>query len=251
MSLRVIIVEDEGATARDVQRMLMRIRPDVSIDRVLTSVEQARIHFRGAEHEADLLLMDIQLGDGRSLDVLPFITPPVPIIFITAHDEYMLQAFTGDGIAYILKPVSPEDLATALDKYDRLLLHQGRGTDRMKPASMPKAFLAHHRGQLVPLSIDRMAWIRSEHEVTRVHAVDGTRLVLDETLERLERMLPADRFFRLNRQYVVSRASIKALEPHFNGRMVVKLMPEAPEQVYVSKDKAPLLKRWILSGERG
>jgi DNA-binding LytR/AlgR family response regulator len=93
-----------------------------------------------------------------------------------------------------------------------------------------------------------MAYIRSEHEITRVHSFDGVRLILDETLERLEHMLPPESFFRLNRQYIASRPAIKALEPYFNGRMIAKLDPDAPEQVFVSKEKAPLLKRWLLGG---
>jgi two-component system response regulator LytT len=248
MSLHVIIVEDEAATARNLQRVLKQVRPAAIIDHVLTSVDEAKAHFLRGAHGVELLLMDIQLGDGRSLELLPHIYPPVPIIFITAHDEFALQAFAGDGIAYILKPVDPQELAAALDKYERLVLRHGQATDQAERVPKPHAFLAHHRGQFVPLSVDRMAYIRSEHEITRVHSFDGVRLILDETLERLEHMLPPESFFRLNRQYIASRPAIKALEPYFNGRMIAKLDPDAPEQVFVSKEKAPLLKRWLLGG---
>jgi len=116
--MKVLILEDEIPAYQKLVKCL-----DTFIDTKI-SQEWARSILEAKklikENSYDFILSDIQLLDGLSFDVFNTITIDAPIIFCSAHDEYLFQAFRTNGIAYILKPYSQEDFNTAIEKYQSL-----------------------------------------------------------------------------------------------------------------------------------
>jgi DNA-binding LytR/AlgR family response regulator len=221
-----------------------------------------------ATHPApDLVLSDMHLADGLSLDVFAQAVVPSPVIFTTAYDQYALRAFEANSVAYLLKPLKLPELQAALAK-----LHQwgGRpaeaapGTAARPGAASALAierlldalpqpqrplktrFLVRQGEMLLPLATAEVAWFQSRHDTTTLATHDGRRFVVDYTLEQLEGLLDPAFFFRLNRQVLAHLPAVRRLLPHLGGKLLVELTPAvAGAEVLVSKEKAGAVKHWL------
>lgn len=119
--MTILILEDEAPARAWLTQVLARHRPNASVT-ALASVGDA-LAWLAAHPAPELILADIQLADGLSLEIFEHAQPGCPVIFTTAYDEYLVEAMQRDGIAYLLKPLREEDIAGALSKYDRLESH--------------------------------------------------------------------------------------------------------------------------------
>src|SRR6187431_3077916 len=111
--LRVIVVDDE-ALARALLRELLGAHADIEV------IAECGNGFEAVkavtEKKPDLLLLDIQMPKLDGFDVLELIGADVPVVFVTAYDEFAIRAFEVHAVDYLLKPVAPERLKTALDR---------------------------------------------------------------------------------------------------------------------------------------
>src|SRR5690606_21485787 len=107
IDMKIVIIEDEENNAVDLQRSILQHLPSVTISAILSSVKEAVAYLKKHE-QPDLFISDIELGDGLSFEVFGKINTTAPVIFVTAYDEYALEAFKANGIDYILKPFNQE-----------------------------------------------------------------------------------------------------------------------------------------------
>ena len=116
--MNILILEDEEPAARQLMQLLAQAGHPTAPP-VLRSVEKA-LAWLQANPMPDLILSDIELLDGNVFSLYEQFAVTCPVIFTTAYDQYLLAAFRGNGIAYLLKPFTPEQLQGALAKYDLL-----------------------------------------------------------------------------------------------------------------------------------
>jgi two-component system LytT family response regulator len=267
--LRILILEDEYPAAERLQRLLAQAAPGAQVLAVLDTVAGALAWL--AQHPApDVILSDIQLADGLSLDVFAQTVVRSPVVFTTAYDQYALQAFRANGIDYLLKPLKLPELQAALSKLrylnhevkpglettqnptqnSELLTHSfsiERLLDALPQPRRPykTRFLVRQGESLLPLPTAAVAWLASRHETVTLATHDGRRFVVDYTLEQLESLLDPGQFFRLNRQLIAQLPAVRRLVPHLGGRLSVELAPAPTHEVLVSKEKAGALKSWL------
>ena len=272
MSLTVLLLEDEYPAAERLQRLLAQAAPEARVLAVLDTVSAA-LAWLAAHPPPDLILSDIQLADGLSLEIWEQAVVPSPVIFTTAYDAYAIRAFRANSVDYLLKPVKLAELQTALSKRNAqrdaalneesrmrneelgsptnssfFVPHSSLRIERLLdalPRPYKTRFLVRQGEQLLPLPVTEVAWFISRHETVTLVAADGRRFVLDYTLEQLERLLDPARFFRLNRQLIAHLPAVRRLHPHFNGKLLVEMHPAPAEEVLVSREKAPALKAWL------
>ena len=121
--LKTIIVDDEDHVRGILRKFLKKYCPQIKLAAEASSVAEA--HELISRHHPDLVLLDIQLGDGTGFDLLKkFESPDFKVIFITAHDQYAVQAFRVSAIDFILKPVNPFELAEAVSQAQKLVLQE-------------------------------------------------------------------------------------------------------------------------------
>src|SRR5258706_4783300 len=120
LTLRVLIIEDEVPAAEKLERYLLKYSASISVVAKIQSVKQAVEWLGAKQNEIDLIFMDIQLLDGQSFDIFQQVKIEKPVIFITAYNEFALDAFKVKGIDYLLKPVSFNDLSASLQKLEQL-----------------------------------------------------------------------------------------------------------------------------------
>jgi two-component system LytT family response regulator len=266
--LRILLLEDEYPAAERLQRLLAQAAPDAQVLAVLDTVASALAWL--ATHPApDLILSDIQLADGLSLDVFAQTVVRSPVIFTTAYDQYALQAFRTTSIDYLLKPLKLPELQAALAKlrffdfkdaggegevasaHSALLPNSSFNLERLLDA-LPQPqrpyktrFLVRQGENLLPLPTAEAAWFWSRHDTVTLATHDGRRFVVDYTLEQLEGLLDPSQFFRLNRQLIAQLPAVRRLVPHFGGKLLVELAPAPTDDVVVSKERAGAVKSWL------
>ena len=250
---RVIIVEDETAAAVNLCSMLASIDSNVEVLAVLESVEEA-VEFFSSDVEADVVFMDIHLADGESFRIFQSVDINIPIIFTTAYDEYALQAFKVNSIDYILKPYKEEDLRRALDKLERLTVGE-RTTQKDSREKMVRevhgdnmqTMLLRYKDKLIPVTADEVAFFYTSEERVTVTTLKGDCYPVDKTLESLSQQLSPEKFFRANRQFIVSRRAVKDIAVWFGSRLALNLTIETPERIIISKARVPEFKSWLQS----
>jgi two-component system response regulator LytT len=259
MALRIAIIEDEPATARNLQFLLQEIDPAIEVLKILGGVKEATAWMKLHHADCQLIFMDIRLSDGLSLDIFEKVSISTPVIFVTAYNDYALQAFKANGIDYILKPFDEQDLEQALTRFKRLTGHDSHpqapafsdqllqlaATLRRAPAQYKQSFLVHFRDRLIPLSIDEIAFFYTAEETSYAITADNKKYIVDFTLEQLQEQLDPGLFFRANRQFIVQRKAIKEISFYFNGRLLVKTTPEPTEKILISKARTPEFKAWM------
>ncbi|MDO7848097.1 LytTR family DNA-binding domain-containing protein [Hymenobacter sp. M29] len=246
--MTILILEDEYPAAERLQRLVAQAAPEAQVLAVLDTVADALAWL--AEHPApDLILSDIQLADGLSLEIWEQAVVPSPVIFTTAYDAYAIRAFQANSVAYLLKPVKLAELQAALAKLRQWPKDSAieRLLDALPRPGRPykTRFLVRQGEQLLPLPVADAAWFLSRHETVTLVATDGRRFVLDYTLEQLEGLLDPAQFFRLNRQLIAQLPTVRRLHPHFGGKLLVELHPAPAEEVLVSREKAGAVKAWL------
>ena len=248
---KVVIVEDETAAAVNLRSMLKNINPDVEVLEVLESVEEA-VDFFSKGTDADVVFMDIHLADGDSFRIFQSVDITIPIIFTTAYDEYALEAFKVNSIDYLLKPFKEEDLTRALDKLQRLTAtERATATQRVETmvasadSSSLHTILVRFKDKLIPISMDDVAYFYTFSERVTLTTLDGATYPVDKTLETLTQQLDTHKFFRANRQFIISRKAVKDIAVWFGSRLALNLQIETPERIIISKARVPEFKRWL------
>jgi len=248
------MLEDEAPAYRRLHTLLQQHLPEIEVIEVLDSVAEGVEWFKN-NPAPDLIFSDIQLSDGLSLSLFREVDPGCPVVFTTAHDAYVLEAFAAHGIDYLLKPIEADRLVAAVEKFKRLknqlsrpdgqALQQLLHTLGSAEGGYRKRMLVKIGARWLPVAMEEVAYFRSVEGSSEMWLFNGKSYPLDDPLDALEVGVDPHRFFRLNRQYLASYPSIEQLQMHFNARLKVVLKPECPEEVYVSREKARALKNWL------
>jgi two-component system response regulator LytT len=249
--MRILIVEDETAAYENLVDILSVVDSDFQIVGNTESIRQT-VRWLKINPLPELILMDIHLSDGSAFSIFDSVEIETPIIFITAYDEYAIEAFKVNSIDYLLKPIKEEDLKRALDKFRRLTRH-----DILKYLSQMAQITAIHKykdkilipvmDKLQPVDLSEISCFYTTEKKTRVFLKNGKSYPYSNSLEQIEVTLnPAD-FIRANKQFILSRSSVKNITIWFDSRLMITLDIEPPERIYVSKNRAAQFKAWIVS----
>lgn len=252
--MKILILEDEPLIAANLERMVMRVRPDAQVLAKLASVRETS-HWIAHEPEPDLILADIQLSDGLSFKALEKMNGQTPVIFTTAFDEFALKAFRLNSIDYLLKPVDEAELKAAFDKLDRLQekfrsLEFTEGLSRLMQGTLKQEhfksrFLVYSGKSVLPVLTDEIAFF-SKQEIIFLHDRKGKQFVTEyRSLDEIMELLDPSSFYRANRQFIIHGDIISKFETDYMGKIQVFLDVKDVPEIMISKDKAADFKRWI------
>lgn len=259
--MKTIIIEDEKAAVRNLTSLLTEVCPETDIVTVIDSIADT-VEWFSAHPMPELIFMDIHLADGSAFEIFEHICITCPIIFTTAYDEYALRAFKVNSIDYLLKPIGKEDIAHAFEKLNCLANKEKEETPHMnlpvgelmnlmhslkKQESYRTHFLIPVKGdKLFPISVDMIQLFYIKDGVVKAILTDNTEHTFPQTLDELAECLHPARFFRVNRQYLLSREAIKDIDLWFNSRLSINLRHAVSnEKILVSKTKVSEFKEWF------
>lgn len=216
----------------------------------------------------DLILLDIELSDGQSFEIFNQVGVTSPVIFTTAYDEYARRAFEVNSVDYLLKPVEEAALGKALDKFRQLRQTYGSssstGNDGPGGLLVPidellrqinqyqraetmfrNRFLVHMGQRLLPIDVAEVAYFFSANKLTHLKTGADKQYALDYSLDELDQLLDPRRFYRANRQLIVSHKAVQKVHLYFTSKLKVDLSPAADEEVIISRKKAMAFRRWL------
>ena len=223
--LRVIVVDDE-ALARTLLRELLGAHADIEI------IAECGNGFEAVkavtEKKPDLILLDIQMPKLDGFDVLELIGTDVPVIFVTAYDQYAIKAFQVHAVDYLLKPFGAERLADALAR--------ARGRIGAREPLPAKALVSEARAARSPLErilirdkadvhvipVAKIDYFESQDDYVSLKVGDKT-LLKEQTLSELEQLLDPGRFVRIHRRYLLNVARLAKIEQSVTDSRVAVL----------------------------
>lgn len=214
MALRIMLVDDEAPCRAALRSFLHDGCPEARIVGEAASLSEA---VRRLEQQAvDVLLLDVDLGDGTGFDLLDrFPEPGFRVVFTTAHDEFALRAFRYSALDYLLKPVDPADLVAAVRRLNfRSLAEHQRQLEQLRQQSAGR-----DTDRITLNTGDGLLFIRTQ-EIVRLEAQgnysfafleNGERHLVTRSLTAFEEILPSPPFFRAHQSHLINTAFVRKL----------------------------------------
>jgi two-component system, LytTR family, response regulator LytT len=253
--MKVLIIEDEKPAADRLAYLLHQYEPSIEIAGRAESIEDSVTWLKTKPHP-DVIFLDIQLADGYSFEIFNRVAVHIPVIFTTAYDQYAMKAFQYFSVDYILKPVTAEALAKALNKLsamaatlpgNQVYLNIGeKFASSMQEKKYRDRFLAKVGQRIYLVPTTNVAWFEADNKIVYLVDKEGNKYVVDFTMEKLMPLLnPAD-FVRINRKYIICHSAVEHIKPYAGSRMQVCVAAgKKTDNIIVSRDRVSALKDWV------
>ncbi|MCW5910804.1 MAG: response regulator transcription factor [Cyclobacteriaceae bacterium] len=254
LSLQVLIVEDETPAAEKLERYLSRYSEGIVVKGKAQSVEEAVNWLEVNQPGIDLIFMDIQLKDGMSFEIFKEVKISKPVIFITAYNEFALDAFKVNGIDYLLKPITFTDLANSLKKVESLGNQLRWGDDRnetvLRALNAPERayknrFMVKLGDHIKSVTSDQISIFFADGRDVYLVTNQLRKFIIDYTLESLDEMLDPKIFRRINRSYIVNISAIQDVVVYSNSRLKITPHIKWEPEIIVSREKVSDFKEWF------
>lgn len=245
--MKVVIIEDERLTSEHLERLLLRLRPEIEISAIIETVSESITFLKNARG-IDLIFSDIHLADGNSFEIFQQVKIETPVIFTTAFDQYAIKAFDLNSVAYLLKPISQTELEKALQKFERNQLKSGNLENVLEKSainSYKTRFLVKLGEHIHAIQVDEIHHFISEDKLVLLVTNEGKRYPVDYTLDQLEGLINPSEFFRINRKVLVHVNTCKKLSSYFNSRLRLNDALLPGDEAIVSRERVQGFKDWL------
>ncbi|WP_340153822.1 LytTR family DNA-binding domain-containing protein [uncultured Marivirga sp.] len=248
--MKILVIEDERPAATRIINLLRELLPTAEIFGHIDSIEES-IKWLNSNPAPDLILSDIELADGQSFEIFKQLDIKSPIIFTTAYDQFAIKAFKLNSIDYLLKPIDPDELAIAVQKYK----------NQLKPAAIDvqllqsmiqgdqkqykERFMVKVGEKIHSVPTTDVSFFYSAQKATFIQTYDQKKYLIDHTLDQLESEMNPKEFFRLNRKYIVSLNAIEEIITYSNSRLKINIKHCTDNDILVSREKVANMKNWL------
>lgn len=241
--MKILIVDDEPLARERLQRHLQELDSGyetIQAENGLVALEQS------AQHTPDIVLLDIRMPgmDGiETASKLSELETPPAIIFTTAYDEYALDAFDTNAIAYLLKPIRKEKLDKALQSAKRLNRVQLQSIQQEDKNEAQEQYLSVriHSG-IRKIDISDIFYFLAEQKYVTVKCRDG-EVLIEESLKSLESRF-SNTFIRIHRNALIAKQQLKAIRKDQQGRYLTELK-DADDKIEVSRRHVAMVRKFL------
>ncbi|MEI7736488.1 MAG: LytTR family DNA-binding domain-containing protein [Ferruginibacter sp.] len=249
--MKVVIIEDEKLSADHLTLLLKKVDSTIEIVKYIDTVKATVSLFEDGL-QCDLIFMDIHLADGNSFEVFNKIVIEIPIIFTTAYDNYAIQAFKQNSIDYLLKPVTLQDVQFAMDKYNKQqqkankhLFESFAKTYQQLNHQYKTRFIVKVGETIDTVQTNEIHHFETKESVSFLVTNKGKKYIVEYTLDQLEKILPPQDFFRINRKIIIHIQAIEKVKTYFNSRLSVVTSKLDNDAQIVSRERVIDFKRWL------
>lgn len=158
----------------------------------------------------DLMFVDINMPDLSGLDFVKTLDKPPKIVFVTAYSEYALEGFRVDALDYLLKPISYADFLKSANKVKSWF--ENKNAKGVEIKSSKDYLFIKSEYKVLRINFDEIKYIEGMSEYIRIHLTTGKPVMTLLSMKAVEEVLPADRFMRVHRSYIVSLSKISVIE---------------------------------------
>jgi DNA-binding LytR/AlgR family response regulator len=251
--MRILIIEDEQNATERLEKLVIEISPEKKVIGKCRSIQQT-VEWLQENEYPDLILSDVQLSDGLSFEIFEQLEKKVPIIFISAYDNYAIEAFKAEGLHYLLKPVKKQELQEAIQRYENNF-YEKKGVIEKAASELAvpqvqkqyqERFIIHVGSQIKLIQDSEIAYLYTENKMVYIITFDNQKYSMDLTLEGFEKILNPKLFYRISRQFIVQLKAITKMVPATKQRIEVSLDPPISYETITSFERTPQFKKWLL-----
>lgn len=254
--IKVLIVEDEIPAQVNLKKLIEKCCDNSQIVTTLTSVRSTIKWLEENPHGADVIFLDVELSDGISFDIFDKVEINAQVIITTAYDNYAVNAFRVKTLDYLLKPITESDIRRAWERCKERIEQQSAPNlealldivskaNATKDKEYKKRFIVKMGEKIIIIPVEDIAYCYSEDKSTYAVNRNGTRRLLDYSLDTVQEMLDPKIFFRISRSYIVSINSIENISKHLGTRLKLQLNPHTEDEVVVSRSRTSDFLEWL------
>ena len=225
--IRAVIIDDEINNQESISNLLKTYADNVQVAGVANSVDTAYKTIN--EQHPDLIFLDIQMPDGTGFDLLKkFDKINFKIIFVTAHQEYAIEAFKYSALDYILKPLAPANLLAAVKKMEDAISSEELNlklktllNNITEPAKNKKKIVLKTMERIYSVDLDDIIRFESDGGYTKVYLADGKRIMVSKTMKEFDDLLMDTGFLRVHHSHLINMNHLFCFEKA-EGHVVMK-----------------------------
>lgn len=216
--LEALLIDDEINNLSSLSFLLTNDCTGITVVGAVTNADEARKWL--ANHHADVIFLDINMpGENgfQFLDSLEF--KNFQIVFVTAFDQYAIQAIKASALDYLLKPVNIDELKLTVDKLKKSVNGPGVAAQNtlllshflkiVNQKTFPKKIALPHLGGVSFVDVDEIVSLQADSNYTIIHLNSMQKMVISKTLKDFEELLDTDRFARIHKSYIVNLRYLK------------------------------------------
>ena len=217
MKLRTIIVDDERLARKEL-RLLLDDYAEIEVIGEARDLSETISLIK--DKKPDVVFLDIQLRHENGFDLLEKVDPSFKLIFVTAFDEFAIRAFEINALDYLMKPVNPERLATAIE---RLSEDESREQIPLRKLEIEDRLFLEMGEKSRFLQLSDISHISASGDYTEVFMIGGNKNTVEKPLKEWEERLPERHFIRIHRSTIINLNEIESIETLTNRTMEVSL----------------------------
>jgi DNA-binding LytR/AlgR family response regulator len=246
----VLIAEDEKPSSDNLVAMLKEIDKTIHVAAVVQSVRET-IQWLQTNARPALIFMDVKLKDGLSFSIFQHVTVTTPVIFTTAFDDYLVEAFEHNGIDYLLKPLNKIKLVKAVEKFKGLQAHFLFDylplIDHMNEAKgSKKNRISAKRGtELRSIKYEDVAYFFTENKIVFLVTKENEKYLVSKRLRELEDELDPLKFYRANRKYIINIDHVRKAKQLNRSQLQIELLIPMTESIIVSQENSAAFREWL------
>jgi two-component system LytT family response regulator/two-component system response regulator LytT len=252
--LTTIVVDDEQLARDELRYLLEQLGGVEIVAQAGNGVEALRVI---EEYQPDLVMLDVQMPGLTGFEVARRVVQAgldSQLVFVTAYDQYAIDAFEVNAVDYLLKPVEPERLATAVERVrKRLAAEKPRKEAELEPLLQMLADRQARREQLAIKIEDRFLLVQTDEVVHASVEDDQIRVVTNSlsgtsnyrTLDELQTRLDPAVFWRVHRSHLVNINKIKEIVPWFSRNFILKMKDAKGTEIPVSRSQTRRLREYL------
>ena len=208
--LKCIAIDDEPLALRQLKSYIEKI-PYLELTATCNNALEAQ-QLLASQH-VDLIFVDINMPDLSGVEFVRSLVDRPMVIFTTAYSEYAVEGFKLDAVDYLLKPISYAEFLRAADKAQRWFgLQDGKQEGPVAQGRSAQTLFVKTEYKMVQLRLDQILYIEGVKDYVKIHTEDGASVMTLMSMKAIEETLPADRFVRVHRSFIVHVDKIKTIE---------------------------------------
>ena len=252
--IRVVIIEDEIPARNKIKRFLSALNDQYSVEKELDSVRDSIIYLK--DNQPDLIISDIELLDGNAFEIFDEIEIKSPIIFTTAYNQFLMNAFESNGIAYLLKPFSIDRFNKAIQKFELLVNSSQENTTNLSIDKLSQLLINSNKKSKNRFTIHSAKGIHfvETADIVYFKATEGLIEIVDSngkkhfmtqySLKEIEDILSKDDFFRINRSELIQKKYIRQISRYGKNSLNIQFTV-IEDSLQTSQSNTASFRAWL------
>ncbi len=208
MKIRCLAIDDEPLAVKKIASYIQKV-PFLELVAECRSASEAMNLIDSSDIQ--LLFIDINMPDISGMEFVKALTTKPYIVFATAYSEYAVEGFEVEAVDYLLKPISFSNFLKAANKVKNRIDLEPKNPSDASPSAIDHLYVKSNY-KLIRIDLDNIRYVESQHEYSKIILMTGVSVLTKVSLKAMAEQLPANRFMRVHRSYIVSLSEISVVE---------------------------------------